>query len=253
MEQTDKVICSKTILTGMSHEMRTYMNSIVAFSFLLQENSVNHADKKEFSNQIFSSCQQMMQLFDSFLDTAKIETGNSQTKLKVCRLDNLIDDIIAEAREAVRKEDEKKVEVLTDFHINDSLRAIIDIKLINRAVRSLFQNSLKNTTAGYIKIGLTNTDDMLTFSVHDTGKSYDKFREFLDSDDINKSLALHDDVCSAINIILVKKIVRMLGGTIWIERNDAEGAVIYFSLPAKFLNLKNTGIADHTHHSRIMM
>jgi signal transduction histidine kinase len=254
MEQTDnKVISSKTILTGMSHEMRTYMNSIVAFSFLLQENSVNHSDKKEFSNQIFNSCQQMMQLFDSFLDTAKIETGNSQTKLKVCRLDNLIDEIITEAREAVRKDEEKKVELLTDIHINDSLRAIIDIKLINRAIRSLFQNSMKSTTSGYIKIGLTNNDDTLTFSVHDTGKGYEKYREFLNSEDINNSLLLYDDVCGAINIILVKKIVRMLGGTIWIEHMENEGTGVYFSIPAKFLNLKNTGVADHAHQTKIMM
>jgi sensor histidine kinase regulating citrate/malate metabolism len=117
----------------------------------------------------------------------------------------------------------------------------------------LFQNSQRSTTSGYIKIGLTNNDDTLTFSVHDTGKGYDKYLEFLNSEDINNSLLLHDDVCGAINIILVKKIVGMLGGTIWIERNDSVGTGIYFSIPAKFLNLKNTGVADHSHQTRIIM
>jgi hypothetical protein len=30
-----------TLLTGMSHEMRTHMNSIVAFSFLMNNNGFN--------------------------------------------------------------------------------------------------------------------------------------------------------------------------------------------------------------------
>ena len=34
----NNMINCPTILTGMSHEMRTHMNAIVAFSFLMKEN-----------------------------------------------------------------------------------------------------------------------------------------------------------------------------------------------------------------------
>jgi hypothetical protein len=41
-----------TILTGMSHEMRTHMNSIVAFSFLMNNGVCGDGERKEYSNQI---------------------------------------------------------------------------------------------------------------------------------------------------------------------------------------------------------
>lgn len=83
-----------TLLTGMSHEMRTHMNSIVAFSFLMNNNGFNENEKEEFSNHILSSCEQLMYLFDNFLDSAIIDTGNSTTDLRKCKINNILDDLL---------------------------------------------------------------------------------------------------------------------------------------------------------------
>ncbi len=56
-----------TILTGMSHEVRTHMNAIVAFSYLMNRNSANDSEREEFSNQILASCEQLIGLVDNFL------------------------------------------------------------------------------------------------------------------------------------------------------------------------------------------
>ena len=64
----NKMINCPTVLTGMSHEMRTHMNAIVAFSFLMKDDCCNNSDREEFSSQILASCEQLIGLFDSFLD-----------------------------------------------------------------------------------------------------------------------------------------------------------------------------------------
>ena len=56
------------ILTGLSHEVRTYMNSIVAFSFLQNTDSCNIGDRQEYTDHILNSCDQLITLFDNFLD-----------------------------------------------------------------------------------------------------------------------------------------------------------------------------------------
>jgi signal transduction histidine kinase len=229
----NNMIDCPTILTGMSHEMRTHMNAIVAFSFLMKDNSCNISDREDFSKQILNSCEQLLGLFDSFLDSAIIDTGDSKAEARICKLDNLLDDLLSEFREIIQKEDQSKVELITEIRFSNSIEVFIDKNKIFRVVRSLFQNSIKNTKTGYIKIGYQFNDDMVTFYVLDSGQGYFKCKEFLQTENLNESLLLHNDTYTAINITLAKKLIQMLGGKIWIECNGLTGTGMYFSVPAK--------------------
>jgi signal transduction histidine kinase len=91
----------------MSHEMRTHMNSIVAFSYLMKEKACNDSEREEFGNQILSSCEQLIGLFDSFLDSAIIDTGNSIADSRFYKFDNLLDELLSEFREIGKKEGHK--------------------------------------------------------------------------------------------------------------------------------------------------
>jgi signal transduction histidine kinase len=224
-----------TILKGMSHEMRTHMNAIVAFSFLMKENCCNNFEREEFSKQILSSCEQLIGLFDSFIDSAIIDTGNSKADSKICKLDNMLDDLLSEFREIIRKEGHKDLELVTEIQFSNSAEVFIDKNRVFRVIRSLFHNSIKNTKSGYIKLGYYFRDDKLTFYVLDSGQGYFKCKEFLHTEDMNESLVQHNDTYTAINITLAKKLIQMLGGAIWIECNGLTGAGIYFSIPAKMV------------------
>jgi signal transduction histidine kinase len=226
----------------MSHEMRTHMNAIVAFSFLMKENSCNNTDREEFSNQILNSCEQLIGLFDSFLDSAIIDTGNSKADSKICKIDFFLDDLISEFREVIKKEGSDDVELVTEFQFSNSAEIFIDKNRVFRVIRSLFQNSIINTKSGYIKIGYYFRDDKLTFYVLDSGQGYFKCKEFLHTEDLNESLSQYNDTCTAINITLAKKLIQVLGGTIWIECNGLTGAGIYFSIPVMMVAASGVNI-----------
>jgi len=238
----NNMINCPTVLTGLSHEMRTHMNAIVAFSFLMKDNCCNNSDRDEFSNQILSSCEQLIGLFDSFLDSAIIDTGNSNADLKICKLDSLLDDLLSEFREELRKEGHKDLELVTEIQFSNSIEVNIDKNKIFRVIRSLFQNSIKNTKSGYIKIGCFLRDDKINFYVLDSGQGYFKCKEFLQTEDLNESLILYNDTYTAINIFLAKKLIQMLGGTICVECNGLTGTGIYFSIPAKMVVSPNINI-----------
>jgi K+-sensing histidine kinase KdpD len=234
-----------TILRGMSHEMRTHMNVIVAFSYLMKKNGCNNSEREEFSNQILNSCEELIDLFDSFLDSAIIDTGNSKADSKICKLDNMLDDLLSEFREEIRKEGHKDVELVTEIQFYNSAEVFVDKNKIFRVIRSLFQNSIKNTKSGYIKIGYYFRDNKVTFYVLDSGQGYFKCKEFLHSEDMNESLTLYNDTYTAINITLAKKLIQMLGGTIWIECNGLTGAGIYFSVPSKMIASSDVNIKKY--------
>jgi signal transduction histidine kinase len=231
-----------TVLTGISHEMRTHMNAIVAFSFLMKDNCCNDTEREEFSNQILSSCEQLIGLFDSFLDSAIIDIGNSKADSKIYKLDILLDELLSEFREELQKAGNENLELVTEIQFSNSIEVIIDKNKIYRIIRSLFQNSIKSTKSGYIKIGYFLCDDKVNFYILDSGQGYFKSKEFLQTEDLNESLLLHNDTYTAINITLAKKLIQMLGGTICAECNGLTGTGIFFSIPVKQVISSNISI-----------
>lgn len=227
------------ILTGMSHEMHTHMNAIVAFSFLLKDHCTKNSENEEYSTQILNSCEQLIGLFDSFLDAAIIDTKNPVTDDRICKTDSILDEILPELRESIRKQSNNNVELVTSPWLSDVTEVHIDKNKIFRVLRSLFQVSSKSTDSGYIKIGYQFNNEDIIFYVLDSGQGYLKCKEFLHTDDMNESLLIHNDVPSAINIALAKKLIQILGGTIWIERNGLSGTGIYFSIPVKEVSSPN--------------
>ena len=225
-----------TLLKGMSHEMRTYMNAIVAFSFLMKDNSCNYSEREEFSKHILSSCEQLIELFDSFLNSSIIDTDNSKTVPEICNPDNFLDGLFSEFREILSKDGSEDMELITEIRFSGSIEVSIDKDKVLKVIRTLFQNSLKNTNSGYIKIGYYYSDDKLTFYVLDSGQGYFKCKEFLHTEDLNESLCKHNDTFTAINIILARKLIQMLEGNIWIECNGITGTGIYFSVPARIVS-----------------
>ena len=227
------VINCPSIITGMSHEMRTHMNAVVAFSYLMKDNCCSNTDREEFSNQILSSCEQLIGLFDSFLDSAIIDMGNTKADSKICKLNNMLDDLLSEFREIIRREGHKDLEIISENQDSDLSEVFLDKHRVFRVIRSLFQIAAKNTKSGYIKVGYHFRDDYVTFYVLDSGQGYFKCKEFLHTEDLNESLVQHNDMYTAINLTLAKKLIHMLGGTIWIENNGLTGSAINFSVPAR--------------------
>ena len=223
-----------TILTGMSHEMRTHMNSIVAFSFLMNNGECDDDERKEFSNHILNSCEQLMVLFDNFLDSAIIDTGNSKAEPRTCNLGDILDDLLSEFRVILKRDDHKELVLILENQAMEQEESVyIDSNRVTRVIRNLFQNALINTSSGYIKIGYYFRDGNVTFYILDSGSGYEKCNEFLHSDTLNDFLHRHNDTSSAINLILAKKLVNLMGGKIWVECNGINGTGMYFSIPAR--------------------
>jgi K+-sensing histidine kinase KdpD len=233
---SDNMINCLTLLHGMSHEVRTHMNSIVAFSYLISRNGCNKNEREEYSDQILASCEQLIGLFDNFLDSAIIDAGFSKSNIKICQLNNLLDDLLSEFREILRKEIYKDITLVAENGCSETKKVLIDTNGVFRVIRSLFQNALKNTKSGYIKIGYHFRNDKITFYVLDSGQGFFKCKEFLHTEDLSESLNRYNDASAAINLTLANKIIQMLGGTTWIECNGLKGSAIYFSIPARIVD-----------------
>ncbi len=239
---SQNMINCPAILTGMSREMRTQMNVIVAFAYLLNNKENNEEEKKEYCDQIYDSCELIISLFDNFIDSAIIETGNSGTETKPCNPDKTFIDLCLEFRHILEQDRYREILLVTENQSFNEAVYLIDINRVTRVIRNLFQNAITNTKSGYIKAGYYSREDKLTFYILDSGQGYLKSMEFLQTRDITESLSKFNDPISAVNLTLTRKLIEIMGGTLWIECNGLTGSGIYFSVPAKVAEPKDPKI-----------
>jgi signal transduction histidine kinase len=180
---------NQSVLTGMSHEMRTQMNAVVAFSFLLSKDEYAKEEREDFGNQILQACEQLIELFDNFLDSAIIDTGNSKAETKTGKAENYLEEILSEFRDTLRKDKYKDILLVTENQIINREDFLMDTGKIKRVIRNLFQISLSNTRSGYIKIGYNIRDGLFNFFILDSGMGYFKNREFFETSDLSASLS----------------------------------------------------------------
>jgi signal transduction histidine kinase len=220
-----------SVLNGMSHEMRTQMNAIVSFAFLLKDNSIKEPEREDFINQIYIKCEQLIALFENYLESAIVDTGISKNEESSCCLNDLLDNLFSEFRDNLRKGGRNSIELVSEMQFSDSKEVIIDKTRVTRILRCLFNNSIQNTDSGYIKIGYYLGESNVTFYVLDSGQGFSKTKEFFHTNNLTDSLSQYPDLTSAVNITLAKKLIQFLHGSFDIRSNGTDGTGIHFSIP----------------------
>ena len=170
---------------------------------------------------------------------------------RVKRMDNLINGVLQYSRIGHLEENIQNFDlntVLTDIidMIAPQTRARIIIEgnmptvkgdktRISQAFQNLIDNAIKfiDRTDGIIKVGYSDQGDYQRFYVADNGPGIDKKyhdRVF----QIFQTLKARDEYESTgIGLTLVKKIIGIHGGKIWIDPKSDEGCTVFFTLPKK--------------------
>jgi len=188
------------------------------------------------------------------------DDGKEQMNLLVNRVDrmhNLIDGILQYSR--IGRVAEEKVKVNFNELVSDVIDMLappenITITIENELptieceqirMMQVFQNLLSNAvkymdkSEGQIKVGCIEDDSFWNFSVSDNGpgiedKYYDRIFQMF------QTLSPRDEFESTgVGLTVVKKIVELYGGKIWIESKVGEGSTFFFALPKQETGVRN--------------
>jgi signal transduction histidine kinase len=235
-----RMLIKPDILAGVSHEVRTQMNSIVAFSYLMNNSRFSDNEKREFSEQIITSCEQLIGLFENFFDTAVLESGITRENLRETDAVKVFESLVSDFRVLMRKTGkDNNIILIQEDSLPEKLMLRMDMARIIRIVTNLFRNALEHTSSGFIKIGCTYSNETVTYYVKDSGQGFSSSNQMLLSDNPEIQYSHSQDTYSAMNLILARNLILALNGIIRVETNDAGGTSVFVSLPVKeFTGLK---------------
>lgn len=168
---------------------------------------------------------------------------------RVTRMDNLIDGILNYSRIGRLEQPHETIaltelvhEVLDLLNPPDSIHVIVDAGLpvivasrtrMMQVFQNLIGNAIKfmNKTPGKIRVQCEDDGSHWTFTITDNGPGIEeRFQERIFQ--IFQTLQPRDKVESTgIGLALVKKIIELYGGKVWVESTIEQGSTFVFTLP----------------------
>jgi PAS domain S-box-containing protein len=213
---------------SVSHDLRTPLISIQAFSRILNEKYANHLDAKgqKFLAAIQKSTKQMDQLINDLLALSRMK--RQEFKASYIDIGSLAKDVFEELK-AINPER------MLNLVISNPPKGMGDPSMMHQVLVNLLSNAIKFTRKrdmAQIEIGGFRNDGENTYYVKDNGVGFDMA-------DIDKLFGVFQRLHSAdeyegtgVGLAIVQRIITRHGGRVWAEGKLDEGAVFYFTLPA---------------------
>lgn len=159
-------LAKSRFLTGMSHEMRSPLNTILGYSQLLMRDAALGEDRRNSVDSILRSGEHLAGLVDGLLELSRIEHGRVRIDSRPVKLP----DFLSQVERMFRPLAESKG-LDFRFKVEGTLPAWVnvDAKRLRQVLINLLSNAVKFTDSGSVTLCVRHTREIGHIDVIDTG------------------------------------------------------------------------------------
>ncbi|MGL6105042.1 sensor histidine kinase [Romboutsia sp.] len=225
--------------SNISHELKTPLNIFYSTIQLLdlksKDTSVNFNEVYFNHKQCLKiNCQRMLRLINNIVDITKIDVGFTKPKFVNCDIIRLVEEITLSV---INYANPKDITITFDTEVEE-LSIKCDPSMIERVMLNLLSNAIKFTKPnGNILVSMYNDEEWVHIRVKDDGIGIPVemqgiiFERFIQGD---KSLTRLNEG-SGIGLSIVKSIVELNKGEIYLDSDGESGTEFEILLPNKVL------------------
>ena len=219
-------------ISTVTHELRTPITSIRAFSEILYDNDdISLGEKKYFLNTIIKETHRTERLINQVLELERFESGKETLNLGPIKINEIIRESLSTFKQIIK---EKSIKLA--LNLNDDIPVISgDKDRLMQVIINLISNAIKfcKKNNGEIKIYSELQKNQIMFYVFDNGRGISKelyeliFEKFFQAKDQN----IRKPKGSGLGLAITKKILESHGGDIFIESEEGNYTKMIVKLP----------------------
>lgn len=215
-----------------AHELKTPLRAVGTLASMMAEDYHDRLDEEGRKNLdiLVGRARRMSDFIDGLVVYSKL--GRAVEKKQKVNLNDILKEVIAQLPVA-----QKNIQV----SIPDQLPFVIGEKThMTQVFQELLDNAVKymDKPKGQVDIGCVEENGFWRFSVADNGQGIEE-RYFGKIFKIFQILSTRDDHESiGIGLAVVKKIVEMYGGSVWVQSKVGNGSTFFFTLPKQEVGIK---------------
>jgi signal transduction histidine kinase/CheY-like chemotaxis protein/HAMP domain-containing protein len=236
-------------LSNMSHEMRTPMNAIIGMTAIAK--SSGDIEKKDYCiKKIEDASTHLLGVINDILDMSKIEAN----KLEISPVDFNFEKMLQKVVNVINFRVDEKRQILAVHIDRDIPHALIgDDQRLAQVITNLLSNAVKFTPEhGSISLNARllkeeNRVCTLQIEVTDTGIgiSEEQQSRLFSSFEQAESTTSRKFGGTGLGLAISKRIIELMGGSIWIESELGKGSAFIFTMPAERGAEEHNGLLNH--------
>jgi signal transduction histidine kinase/CheY-like chemotaxis protein len=225
------------LLVRINHEIRTPLNGILGMTSLMTETTLT-SEQQEYTDTIRECGDNLLKvvndiLLKDILDYSKVEAGKVELEQKDFSLENSLEEVLDVFAGKAAK---SGIELV--YHLDDNVPTQImgDKTRLGQVLMNLVENSIRYTRQGeiLINIKLQETGEgnaiELEFEVRDTGVGIPPDQLDILLADMSGLNSTFKPERGGLGLIICRKLVELMGGTISIKSQQGKGTSILFSV-----------------------
>jgi len=220
-----------TLLSVISHDLRTPFFNIMSIGEILLEN-FNSYDEKEVMDLLRSMIEASRvshNLLENLLNWIRVQTGKILFEPEMHHLKKIIkENIVFVQPLAKNKEIVCKYEMAADFKV------FADLNMLNTILRNLITNAIKYTPwGGKVIVRAEKNKKKAFIAIVDTGIGIasKKIKSLLSNTSFKTTPGTEHELGSGFGLVLTREFVEKNKGELNIESRDGEGSTFGFTLP----------------------
>ncbi len=222
-------------LSSMSHEIRTPMNAILGMADLMWESDLN-SEQRRYLDTVINNGNALLELINSILDLAKVESG----RLSLEALDFDLRELIEKVADTLAvRADEKGLDLAVHIDQDVPTALVGDPLRLRQVLTNLVGNAIKFTEKGLVVIRITrnresNKAGSLLISVTDSGIGIpaEKLPTLFDPFSQADTSITRKYGGTGLGLAIVDRLVRLMGGAVSVHSEPGRGST--FSFTAEF-------------------